>query len=194
MPDTLFTRTDRSQMAPQWQSARDMLDKLTGDATFVEVFAQAPELLEFVMQQFYVKVFFGGAVPQRYKQLARLKLSLIHGCRTCNKQNVPGALESGFTQAQIDALIDGDLGPFAPADRAVIAYAEQIALSNMDGRMTPQLFEALRAHFSEAQILELGTAMAVVSGMAKLSFVLGLVERESYCPFAANSVNSAAAA
>jgi hypothetical protein len=26
--------------------------------------------------------------------------------------------------------------------------------------------------------------MAVISGMAKLSFVLDLVEKESYCPFA----------
>jgi hypothetical protein len=26
--------------------------------------------------------------------------------------------------------------------------------------------------------------MAVVSGLAKLSFVLNLVERETYCPFA----------
>ncbi len=194
MLDTLFTRTDRKQMAPQWQSARDMLDNLTGDATFVEVFAQAPELLEFVMQQFYVKVFFGGTVEQRYKQLARLKLSLIHGCRTCNKQNVPGALEAGVTQAQIDALIDGNVGPFAPAERAVIEYAEQIALSNMDGRMSHGLFARLRANFSEAQILELGTAMAVISGMAKLSFVLGLVERESYCPFAAADASSPAAA
>ena len=25
--------------------------------------------------------------------------------------------------------------------------------------------------------------MAIISGMAKLSFVLGLVEREDYCPF-----------
>jgi alkylhydroperoxidase family enzyme len=50
--------------------------------------------------------------------------------------------------------------------------------------MTPALFARLREHFSEAQILELGTAMAVISGMAKLSFVLDLVERESYCPFA----------
>jgi undecaprenyl pyrophosphate phosphatase UppP len=50
--------------------------------------------------------------------------------------------------------------------------------------MTPALFGRLREHFSEAQILELGTAMAVISGMAKLSFVLDLVERESYCPFA----------
>lgn len=194
MSDTLFTRTERSHMAPQWQSARDMLDKLTGDATFVEVFAQAPQLLEFVMQQFYVKVFFGGTVQQRYKQLARLKLSLIHGCRTCNKQNVPGALEAGFTQAQIDALIDGNLGAFAPLEQAVIEYAEQIALSNMDGQMSAALFERLRAGFSEAQILELGTAMAVISGIAKLSFVLGLVERESYCPFAAGDASAAAAA
>jgi alkylhydroperoxidase family enzyme len=193
MSDTLFTRTERSQMAPQWLSARDMLDKLTGDATFVEVFAQAPQLLEFVMQQFYVKVFFGGAVQQRYKQLARLKLSLLHGCRTCNKQNVPGALEAGFTHVQIDALIDGNLGVFAPLEQAVIEYAEQIALSNMEGQMSPALFERLRAGFSEAQILELGTAMAVISGMAKLSFVLGLVERESYCPFATGDTSAAAA-
>jgi alkylhydroperoxidase family enzyme len=186
MTDTLFTRTGRNQMTPQWRPAWDMLDKLTGDATFVEVFAQAPDLLAFVMQEFYAKVFFGGTVEQRYKQLARLQLSLIHGCRTCNKQNVPGAIEAGFTQAQVDALSGGNTEPFTPAERAVIEYAQQIALSNMEGRMTPALFGKLRAHFSEAQILELGTAMAVISGMAKLSFVLDLVERESYCPFAAS--------
>jgi alkylhydroperoxidase family enzyme len=193
MTDTLFTRTDRAHLAAPYQPAWDVLNKLTGDATFVEVFAQAPAMLDFVMQQFYAKVFFGGMVDQRYKQLARLELSLIHGCLTCNKQNIPGAIGAGFTPSQIDALIAGDLEPFAPAERAVIQYAQQIALSNMDGRMDPALFDSLRAHFSEAQILELGTAMAVISGMAKLSFVLGLVERESYCPFAA-AANSAQAA
>jgi len=184
MTDTLFTHMDRGRMAPQWQSAYDMLEKLTGDATFVEVFAQAPELLDFVMQQFYAKVFFGGQVEQRYKQLARLKLSLVHGCRTCNKQNVPGAMQAGFTAAQIEALQKDDRAPFTAAERAVIDYAAQIALSNMEGHMTEELYARLRAAFSEAQILELGTAMAVISGMAKLSFVLNLVEREPYCPFA----------
>lgn len=183
MTDTLFTRLDREQMASDWRPAWDMLQKLTGDATFVEVFAQAPPLLRFVMQEFYQKIFFGGEVEQRYKQLARLTLSLIHGCRTCNQQNVPGALEAGFTQAQLDALAAGELAPFSEAERAVIEYARQMGLTNMEGRMTPTLFEALRRHFSEAQILELGTAMAVIAGMAKLSFVLDLVERESYCPF-----------
>jgi alkylhydroperoxidase family enzyme len=184
MSETLFTRVPRDRIPPEWQPAWDMLNQLTGSATFVEVFAQAPELLEFVMAQFYTKIFFGGRVAERYKQLARLKLSLLHGCRTCNKQNVPGALGAGFTQAQIDALAEDDVQPFSPAERAVIRYAEQVALTNMDGEMTPALFRELRAHFSEAEILELGTAMAVISGMAKLSFVLDVVEKESYCAFA----------
>jgi len=77
MTDTLMTRTPRAQLPPAWQPAWDMLNGLTGSATFVEVFGQAPQLLDFVMNQFYMKLFFGGAVAQRYKQLARLRLSLL---------------------------------------------------------------------------------------------------------------------
>ena len=130
-------------------------------------------------------MFFGGKVDQRYKQLVRLKLSLLHGCRTCNKQNVPGALAAG-TDAGADRC-DGELRARArspDAEKAVIAYADEVALTNTEGRMTPQLFKRLRAHFSEADILELGVTMAIISGMAKLSFVLDVVEKESYCPFA----------
>lgn len=184
MSETLLTRIPRDQLQPPWQKAWDLLNELTGSATFIEVFAQAPEVLDFVMDKFYARLFFGGSVAQRYKQLARLKLSLLHGCQTCNKQNIPGALAAGFTQQQVDALISGDTAPFTDAEQAVIAYAEQVALTNMDGRLTRPLLDALRAHFTEAQILELGTAMAVISGMAKLSFVLDVVDREDYCPFA----------
>jgi alkylhydroperoxidase family enzyme len=183
MTETLMTRTERAQLAPQWQPAWDMLNGLTGSATFVEVFAQAPEVLEFVMGAFYQKLFFGGQVAQRYKQLARLRLSLIHGCQTCNRQNIPGALEAGFSKAQIEALVREDFSGFTAAERAVIDYASQVALTNMEGKLTPELYAALRTHFPEAQILELGTVMAVISGMAKLSFVLNLVDREDYCPF-----------
>ncbi len=69
----------------------------------------------------------------------------------------------------------------------MLAYAREVSLTNAEGRMTPELFERLRAHFSQADILELGVAMAVISGMAKLSFVLDLVEKESYCPFASSA-------
>ncbi len=184
MSETLLTRIPRERLEPRWQPAWDTLQQLTGSATFVEVFAQAPEVLDFVLDKFYSKLFFGGTVAQRYKQLARLKLSLLHGCQTCNRQNVPGALGAGFTREQIDALTIGDDTPFTAAERAVIAYAGEVALTNMDGRLSPDRLAALRAQFSEGEILELGAVMAVISGFAKLSFVLGVVDREDYCPFA----------
>jgi len=185
MTQTLFTRTPRSQLPAGIAPAWDMLNKLTGEPTFIEVFAQAPQLLNLVMNEFYVKVFFGGEVPQRYKQLARLRLSLVHGCRTCNKQNVPGAIEAGFSQAQIDALVANTPSQplFSEADLAVVDYTDQMVLTNMHGEISPALFKTLRAHFSEAQILELGVVMAIIGGMAKLSFLLDVVEKETWCPF-----------
>lgn len=185
MADTPFTRTPRAQLPEQFHLAWDTLNGLTGEPAFVEVFASNPAMLDFVMNRFYAGIFFGGNVDQRHKQLARLKLSLLHGCRTCNKQNVPGALEAGITQAQVDAMLDFEHGPFTEAEKAVIAYAREVALTNPEGRVTPELFRRLALHFSQADILELGVTMAIISGMAKLSFVLDLVEKEPYCPFAA---------
>ncbi len=187
MSATLLSRIPRERLDPQLQPAWDKLNELTGSATFVEVFAQAPQALDLVMNRFYMGLFFGGQVSQRFKQLARLKLSLLHGCRTCNRQNIPGAREAGFTDSQIDALITGNMSAFNAAEQAVIAYAEQVALTNMEGELTPALFRQLREHFTEADILELGTVMAIISGMAKLSFVLNVVEKESYCPFASHA-------
>lgn len=185
MVDTLFTRTPREKLPEDFKPAWDMLDKLTGEPAFIEVFASAPELVNLVMNEFYVKVFFGGRVEQRYKQLVRLRLSIVHGCRTCNKQNVPGALEAGVTQEQVDSMIAGtyETGPFTDAEKAVLGYADQMVLTNMHGDVSPELFARLRAHFSEPEILELGVVMAIIAGMAKLSFLLELVEKEDYCPF-----------
>jgi AhpD family alkylhydroperoxidase len=185
MSETLLTRTPRDALPPGFQPAWDMLDRLTGEPAFIEVFAQAPELLSFVMDAFYSKIFSGGRVDGRYKQLVRLRLSVVHGCRTCNKQNVPGALAAGIRQEQVDAIVAGRHadGPFTEADRAVLDYADQMVLTNLHGDLPPALYGRLRTHFSEPEILELGVVMAVIAGMAKLSFVLGLVEKEAYCPF-----------
>jgi alkylhydroperoxidase family enzyme len=70
------------------------------------------------------------------------------------------------------------------AEKAVLAFADQVALTNMDGDLSDALYARLSKHFSDADICELGTVMAVIAGMAKLSFVMRLVEKESYCPFA----------
>lgn len=184
MTVTELPRVAPETMSPDIRAVRDQLDALTGDARFVEVFAHAPELLDFVMRAFYGEIFFAGRVDQRYKQLMRLHLSLRHGCRTCNKQNVPGAREAGLSDAQVSALIDGRMDAFSDPDRAVLEYAELMTIANDTQAMPDALKARLLRHFDVAEICELGVVGAVISGMAKLSFVLDVVEKEDYCRFA----------
>ena len=179
-------RIPRDELPEQFALAWDTLNELTGEPAFVEAFATAPHVLGFVMGDFYQNLFFEGQVDQRYKQIARLRLSALHGCRTCNKQNTAGAAEAGLSQAEIDAIM-GDYASsdaLSAADKAVLEFADQVAMTNPAGKLTPELTASLRAHFSSADICELGTVMAVISGMAKLSFVMDLVEKEDYCEFA----------
>ncbi|MEO1319717.1 MAG: hypothetical protein AAFV30_03975, partial [Pseudomonadota bacterium] len=94
--------------------------------------------------------------------------------------------EAGLSADAISAIMgEYDISDaLTAADKAVIAYADRVALTNPEGRLTPELTDQLREHFSSADICELGTVMAVIAGMAKLSFVLDLVEKEAYCEFA----------
>lgn len=187
MADTPLKRIARDRLDPKWQAAWDMLNGLTGEPTFIEAMANAPELLEFAMVEFYQKIFFGGRVDQKYKQLLRLRLSLAHGCRSCNLQNRVGMREAGYTSEQMDA-IERDRSGFSEAEQAVLDFADQMILTNQGGRLESALYERLRQHFDDAQICELAVVAGFIGGMAKMAFVLDLVEREATCPFVPASV------
>jgi len=183
MNDTILPRVPREQMTDAAGAAFDALHELSGDATFVEVFANAPELLNFAMVDFYQKLFFDGRVDERYMQLARLRLSMNHGCRTCNLQNVKGVAGLGYSEAQIDELWAGNYSSFSEDEQAVMELADEIALNNRDGSYTPELHEKLQMHFSIEEILNISLCLGVIVGLVKLSFTLGLVQKESYCEF-----------
>ena len=71
---------------------------------------------------------------------------------------------------------------FSPRDRAVLKLCEEMDLGNMQGYVDEELHADLAAHFSEAEIFELGMTMAVLCGMAKFLFCFDLVTREDSCP------------
>ena len=186
MANTLLPRLTREEMSEDAAAARDALYELSGDATFVEVFAKAPELLNFAMGDFYQKLFFEGRVAEKYKQLARLRLSMSHGCRTCNSQNLPSVASFGYSEAQIAAMWVQDYSSFPEDEQVAMELADEIALDNRAGELTPELYERLQRHFSTEEILELSMCMGVIVGLVKLSFTLGLVDREEYCEFGAD--------
>ncbi len=175
----LASDTMPENLRTAWQASMD----LRGDATFLEVSANHPDLFDWYVNSFYGEVFRGGLVAQKYKELARLRLSQTHGCRFCNQGNTVDALAAGITQAQIDQLSDYDNGPFDAKEKALIKLADQIVLTNPAGHLDDALYADLQPHFSDAEIYELGLVMGILAGVAKFLFVFDLVEREPTCPF-----------
>jgi alkylhydroperoxidase family enzyme len=149
--------------------------------------ASAPELLNFAMVEFYQKIFFAGRVAERYKQLLRLRLSLAHGCRSCNLQNSAGVKAAGFDDGHI-AAIEEDRSIFSDAERDVLEFADQLVLTNSSGRLDRPLYDRLRRHFDDAEICELAVVGGFIGGMAKMAFVLDVVEKEDTCPFVPRAV------
>jgi AhpD family alkylhydroperoxidase len=153
-----------------------------GDGTFVQAAALAPEMFEWYAE-FYRRVFYGGRVPVRIKELVRLRLSTAHGCAFCNKGNRLDAEAAGLSAAQIAAIERPGDKVWSAAESAALRLAEQMMLTNPRGVLSADLYAEARRHFDDAQLFELGMTMAVLTGMAKFLFVFDLVEKEDYCEF-----------
>jgi AhpD family alkylhydroperoxidase len=183
MTDTLMHRVPEAELSESLKAARASALALTGDATITEVFANSPKVCEFFFEGFYKGLFFSGDVAIRYKELLRLRLSKVHGCWFCNRNNEAGAKAAGFDDAQIQAIGGDGEADFSGTERAVLALADELVLTNMGGTLTPELYADLKAHFTDGEIVELAMVGAVLGGLNKMAFVLNLVERETWCPF-----------
>jgi AhpD family alkylhydroperoxidase len=183
MTDTLMHRVPEAELSDTLKAARASALALTGDATITEVFANSEKVCDFFFDGFYKGLFFNGDVPIRYKELMRLRLSKAHGCWFCNRNNEAGARAAGFTDAQVQAIGGDAAADFTDAERAVLALADELALTKMGGSLTPDLYAWLKTNFNDGEIVELSMVGAVLGGLNKMAFVLNLVERETWCPF-----------
>lgn len=182
MPNPLLRRVPRAEMTPRLQQEYDATLALRDDATMQEVGANAPELMAWYKDEFYGRLFYGGRVETRMKELMRYRLSMTHGCAYCNKGNRDAATRAGVTAEQLARIMNEEAPCFDARERAVLALADQIVLTNMHGELTPALVAQLRPHFDDAQIFELGMVAGILTGMAKFIFVYDLVEKEANCP------------
>lgn len=184
MPDPLLSRVPAAELPEDFQRLRELSLAIAGDADRLEVFGNHPTLYRWYQSNFYQAIFNNGdpamLVDPKWKELIRLKLSLTNGCFVCNAHNVRHALDSGYSQAQIDAMGDVDSPLFTPQEQAVIALGGEFVIANPDGALTPALYKRLCEFFSDAEILELGFVAAMLTGWTKLIFTYDLVTRE--CP------------
>lgn len=182
MPNPHLKRVPYAELNPYMQAAHDQNVKVHGEADRVEIYGNAPHVFDFYRKDFYERLFYAGQVDVPTKELLRLRLAGVHGCAHCNRGDRLAAAKAGIAQDKIDNIMKPDAPCFDEKERAIIGLADQLALPNMHGELTKDLYGRLSKHYSDGDIYELGVVGAVLTGMAKMLFVYDLVEREPNCP------------
>src|SRR5579871_6479135 len=83
---------------------------------FLRTLANRPEVLKSFVP-FYGAIVGPGSVDRRIKSMMYLAASFANKCAFCIASNLPGARKSGLTEAEIQALQNGQDQGFSEAER-----------------------------------------------------------------------------
>jgi uncharacterized peroxidase-related enzyme len=101
-----------------------------------------------------------GTVPLEIKELVVCRVSQLNSCTYCLTSHSAILRGLGVSQETIDQLADPAAHALhPPAVQAALAFAEQLTRDSL--RVDDALWERLRAHFDEGQIVEI----AAVAGL-----------------------------
>ncbi len=119
----------------------------------VGVFAHVPSSVKHLMGML-LELREQKNVPFRYIEIAIVAVSKLNECHYCVAHHTPLLMVEGLTAAGADTLLDFEAHPeLDEIDKLVVEYT--IAVTNTPQRIRDSMFERLRRHFTEAQIVEL---------------------------------------
>nr|WP_246700459.1 carboxymuconolactone decarboxylase family protein [Variibacter gotjawalensis] len=125
-----------------------------------------------------------ATIPKRYLELCLVTVSLINRCTYCVSHHTPKLAIQGVSEEGAERLLDyADHPELDAVDRLVVEYA--ITVTNNWNRTRDAIFDRLREHFSEAQIVELTWRIALCGAFNRFSDVLqigvddGAIERDA---------------
>src|SRR5207248_9011842 len=163
--EILFHRVPRDELPDYFHEAYDVSEG-HGDAVQWEVLANSPIGARWFADS-YAALFFSGTVDRRLKLLVRCRLARSNGCAMCSTAGIEEMLAEGFTPDAIDAVTAWPEPfvpePFSPIEIAVLKYADQMVLANLDGALDAELYTELRQFFDDGQLVELGLLMSFFS-------------------------------
>jgi uncharacterized peroxidase-related enzyme len=118
----------------------------------VAIFAHVPAAMRHLMPML-MELREAATLPKRYLEIAIVTVSKLNECHYCVAHHKPFLAVEGISPAGIDRLLDEENPELTDIDRLVIEYA-RVAWETPN-RIRDSLFQRLRHHFSEAQIVEL---------------------------------------
>jgi len=93
-------------------------------------------------------------IDPKLRELGQTRAGYTVGSQFVFSQHCKASRDVGLSEAQIEAIPNWAVADcFSPIERAVLAYTDALVLER--GRVPDGVFEALKAHLSDEEILEL---------------------------------------
>ncbi len=135
------------------------------------VFALVPDILEHSVRGFRLYQSPRRLLPPILRELAQARVGWAAGSQFVFSQHCKSLRGIGVTEERITAIPNWVVAScFDDAERAVLGYTDCLALDH--GRVPDRLFDALRRHLSDEQILELTYITALYLQHAVMSRAL----------------------
>ncbi len=114
-------------------------------------------------------------LSNRLVELVRLRVAFFNQCRSCMAIRYRDGQADGVDEALVCSLEKpAEAADLSAAEKAAVHYAELFATDHL--AIDDKVFEGLREHFSEAQIVELGMQVAFFVGFGRLAATFHMVE------------------
>ena len=138
----------------------------------VAVFAHVPAALRHLMP-LLLELREAETLPKRALELAIVTVSQLNACQYCVAHHKPFLVVEGVSPAGVDRLLDyRNNAELDEVDRLVVEYS--IAAWERPNRIPEALFDRLRRHFSEAQIVELTLRITLCGFFNKFNDALAI--------------------
>lgn len=140
----------------------------------MRMFANRPDLSK-GMIGFAGALKMNRTLPDRLVELVRLRIAFHNQCRSCMAIRYTDALEDGLTEGEVCSLErPQEAENLTPAEKAAIQYGELFATNHL--AINDEIYDGLRKHFSEEEIVELGMTVAFFVGFGRLAATTHMVE------------------
>ncbi len=185
-----YVRRDRA--APAARSAFDDMAAYGPFGNLAGAMAHRPPILANVFRMMS-ELRGEGVLPRRSLELALVAVSRLNECEYCVAHHGPMLAVEGMSADGVRSVLDYEDHPeMDDADRLVVEYARAVTLE--PNRVRDSLFERLREHFDEPQIVELTWRIALCGAFNRFNDVLQLEIEDDVEPLAPAAAQAGAPA
>lgn len=124
----------------------------------VKVFAHRPPALRHI-QGLLLDLMDEQVLAKRYLEIALVVVSKLNACTYCVSHHAPRLVDQGFPAETVESILEPEVPGFDAVDHLVRDYAVQV--TEKPQYMRDRIFEDLKAHFTEEQIVELTLRIAL---------------------------------